>query len=132
MTRTAKILCATGCVLLLVTAVLHGAGYLGVRDAVSTSNASAFLKSALPGMWLHFSIHLAVLVAFGILALFSVHGARGLLVLLALAVAADAALVFSLAGFFVGVALLVAAALCFALAATLPVPHSPESHGSGT
>ncbi len=38
----------------------------------------------------------------------SAHNTRSLAALLALAVAADAALVFSLAGFFAGVALLVA------------------------
>lgn len=132
MTRNAKIFCATGCVLLFVTAIFHGTGYSEIRDAVSESNASAFLKGALPGVWLHFSIHLAVLIAFGILALFSAHAARSLLALLALAVAADAALVFSFAGFFAGVALLVAAALCFALAAIQPLQRRLTPHGSGT
>lgn len=131
MTRTAKILCAVGCVLLLVTALFHGTGYVEISDAVSESNASAFLKRAVPGVWLHFSLHLVALVAFGILALFAAHGARSLLALLALAAAADAALVFSFAGFFAGVALLVAAALCFALAAIQPLPRKPEPHDSG-
>lgn len=131
MTRAARILCVVGCILLLVTAIFHGTGYSGVSDAISASNASAFLKRAVPGLWAHFSIHLAVLAAFGVLVSFSAHGARSLVALLALAVAADAALVFSLAGFFAGVALLVAAALCFALAAVQPRPRSGP-HGVGT
>ena len=132
MTLAAKILCAIGCVLLLVTALFHATGYSEVRDALSESNVSTFLKGALPGVWLHFSMHLAVLVAFGIVALLSAQAVRSLLALLALAVAVDAALVFSVAGFFAGVALLGAAALCFAVAAIQSHPRRPESRGSGT
>lgn len=128
MTRTQKILCTSGCVLLLATAVLHGTGYPAARNAMAASNVLAFFKNALPGMWLHFSIHLVILFCFGVLALFSSHGARSILALLALAVAADAAFVFSLAGFFAGVALLVAAALCFALAAIQHATPGPASH----
>lgn len=120
MTRAAKILCVAGCVLLLVTAMFHGSGHSGVSGAISDSNASAFLKLAVPGLWLHFSIHLAALAAFGVVAsFFLAQGARSLVALLALVVAADAVLVFSMAGFFAGVALLAAAALCFALAAVI-------------
>ncbi len=121
MTRAARILCVVGCALLLITALFHGTGFSDVRDAISESTASGFLMRAVPGLWLHFSIHLVALAAFGILAMFSLaHGARRLVALLALVVAADAGLVLSLAGFFAGVALLVAAALCFALAAVIP------------
>ncbi len=127
MTRTTRLFCAFGCLLLLATAVFHATGYSGVRNALAESSASAFLVGALPGVWLHFSIHLVFLVAFGILAMFLTQGARSVLVLLAFAVAADAALVFSFAGFFAGVALLAAAALCFALAAVLSIPSSSLS-----
>ncbi len=128
MTRTQKILCASGCILLLATALLHGTGYVVVRDAMAASSVPVFFKGVLPGMWLHFSIHLVILAFFGVLALFSSYGARSLLSLLALAVAADAAFVFSLAGFFVGVALLIAAALCFALAAVQRAAPGGASH----
>lgn len=130
MTLTAKLLCAFGCILLLATAAFHGTGYSGVRDALAASSTSAFLVSALPGVWLHFSIHLVVLVAFGVLALFLAQGARSVLGLVALAVSADAALVFSFAGFFAGVALLAGAALCFAIAAAFPIPRKSMSPGS--
>ena len=120
MTRAAKVLCVVGCILLLVTAIFHGTGHSEVSDSIASSSASAFLKLAVPGLWLHFSIHLVALAAFGILAsFFLAQGARALVALLALVVVADAVLVFSMAGFFAGVALLVAAALCFALAAVI-------------
>ncbi|HXD37190.1 MAG TPA: hypothetical protein VN624_11080 [Rhodanobacter sp.] len=117
MFRAARILCVIGSILLLVTAVLHGTGYYAISGAISRSSASAFLKHVVPGLWVHFSMHLVVLAAFGLVLAFSLHRTRSLVALLALAVAADAAWAFSLAGFFVGVALLIAAALCFALAA---------------
>ena len=131
MTRTSKILCVVGCVLLLVTALFHGTGYAAVSNAVSESNHPAMLKAALPGMWLHFSIHLVVLVALGLFASFSAHGSRSLIALLAVAVAADAALVLYFVGFFAGVALLVAAAVCFAVSALRPWSHRPELRGNG-
>jgi len=120
MLRMSRSFCATGSILLLVTAVLHGSGYSEISHAIAKSNVPAFLKHAVPGLWAHFSIHLVMLAAFGIVMAFSDQRARTLIVLLALAVAVDAAWVYSLAGFFVGVAFLIAAALCFAFAALAP------------
>ncbi len=120
MDRVSKPLCVIGCVLLLVTAVFHGTGYSAVTDAVFKSNHPAMLKAALPGMWLHFSIHLVVLSALALFASFSARGSRGLLLLISVAVATDTILVWYYVGFFAGVALLVAAAVCFALAALRP------------
>ena len=121
------IFCVGGSVLLLVTGVLHGSGYSKVSDAISKSNAVAFLKHVVPGLWVHFSIHLVVLAAFGFVLAFSIQRVRILLVLLALAAAADALWAYSLAGFFVGVALPAAAALCFALAALAPGNSIPRA-----
>lgn len=120
MFRVATILCVIGSILLLVTAVLHGAGYFQISGAISKSNATEFLKHAVPGLWVHFSIHLVILAAFGLALAFSRHRARALIILLALAATADAAWAFLLAGFFVGVALPIAAASCFAIAALAP------------
>ncbi len=120
MSRAVKILCVIGSLLLLVTAVFHATGYSEVSEAISGSDASAFLKRAVPGLWVHFSIHLIVLAAFGVVVSFSAHRARSLMALLALAVAGDAAFVFALASFFTGVALLIATALCFGVAALAP------------
>ncbi|MBS0381290.1 MAG: hypothetical protein JSR56_02555 [Proteobacteria bacterium] len=120
MFRVPTIFCVIGSILLLVTAVLHGLGYSQVSDAISKSNVSAFLKHVVPGLWAHFVIHLVILAAFGLVLAFSIQRVRILQALLALAAAADAAWAFSLAGFFVGVALPAAAALCFAFAALAP------------
>jgi len=120
MFRVATIFCVMGSILLLVTAVLHGAGYFQISDAISKSNASEFLKHVVPDLWAHFSIHLVILAAFGLVLAFSLRRARTLIALLALATIADAAWAFSLAGFFMGVALPIAAALCFAIAALAP------------
>lgn len=120
MFRVSTIPCVAGSVLLLATSALHGSGYSRIRDAISRSNASAFLKHVVPGLWAHFSIHLVILAAFGLVLAFSLRRVRILIALLALASAADAAWAFSLAGFFAGVALPAAAALCFAFAALAP------------
>jgi hypothetical protein len=100
--------------------VLHGAGHFQISDAISESNATEFLKHVVPSLWVHFSIHLVILAAFGLALAFSLHCTRTLIALLALAATADAAWAFLLAGFFVGVVLPIAAALCFAIAALAP------------
>lgn len=120
MFRATTIFCIAGSSLLLVTGVLHGLGYSQVNDAISKSNSSGFLKPVVPGLWAHFSIHLAILAVFGLVLAFSLQRVRILIALLALAAAVDAAWAFSLAGFFVGVALPAAAALCFVFAALAP------------
>jgi len=129
MFRVAAIFCVIGSILLLVTAWLHGSGYAQVSDAISESNASGFLKHVVPGLWAHFSIHLVILAAFGFVLAFSRHRARVLLALLAVAAAVDAAWAYLLAGFFVGVILPIAAALCFACAALVPDRSSKRLRG---
>jgi hypothetical protein len=131
MNHASKILCIIGCILLLATAVYHGTHYSGVSAAISESNHPALLKAALPAMWLQFSIHLVVIAALGLFASFSSHGSRSLVSLLAVAVAVDAALILYFVGFFVGVALLAAAAVCFALSALRPWSNRPELRGKG-
>lgn len=127
MTRTAKLLCAIACALLLVTAVFHSLDYVQVYNAVEKSITSEFFRNTLPGLWLHFSVHLVVLFAFGILALRSAYGTRRLLGLLALAITVDTVFVLFFAGFFSGVALLAVAAICFTLAAFLsPLSREPQ------
>lgn len=120
MSKTAKILCAIGSVLLLVMAVFHGSGYAFVSNAIAASNAPGFLKHIVPALFAHASIHLIGLAAFGILALFLVQGARSVIALITVIVVADAVLAFYLGGVFAGAALLTAA-LCFVLAAVQPL-----------
>lgn len=130
MSRASNVLCITGCVLLFVTALFHGTGYPGVSHTVSQSDHPAMLKAALPGMWLHFSVHLIVLIAFGLFASFSKCRSRSLLSLLTIAVAADAVLVFYFVGFFAGVALLAAASVCFAVSALLQAKPGLRDSGA--
>ncbi|HET6568155.1 MAG TPA: hypothetical protein VFG50_09335 [Rhodothermales bacterium] len=101
-------------------AVFHGSGYSMVSDAIAGSNAPTFLKQIVPAVFVHTSIHLVGLAAFGILALFLVDGGRSLIALLAVLVAADAIFAFYLGGVVAG-ALLLAAVLCFVLAAAQPI-----------
>ncbi len=118
MTKVAKTLGVLGSLLLLATAAFHFSGYAHVGEAISQSDVSAFLKRAVPGLWLHFSIHLAFLAAAAFWgALRGGIAVRPIFIFLAVAVAVDTVVVFMLAGFFAGVGLLGAAALCLAAAA---------------
>lgn len=114
MSRTAKILCVIGSILLLVMAIFHGSGHSMVSESIEASDAPEFLKHIVPALFFHASMHLVGLAAFGILALF--NGSRGLSALLAIVVLADAGLAFYLGGVFAA-AMLIVAALFFAVAA---------------
>lgn len=118
MTRTHTIFCAIGSLLLLVMAAFHGSGYSFVSRAIADSNAAAFLKDVVPAVFLHVSIHLAGLSAFGFLAMFLRHNARALVALLAIVVLVDALLALHMGGA-VPAAVLACAALCFVVAAVL-------------
>lgn len=123
LSKNSKILCVSGSVLLLVMAAFHGSGISYVSDIMSKSNAEPFLKEIMPVLFAHPSIHLIGLAAFGVLAVFMTQDARKVLVLLAIAVAADAALAFYLGGVIPGV-LLMAAVLCFGGAGVFGVRRS--------
>lgn len=114
-TKTSKVLCIAGSILLFVMAVFHGSGYSFVKEAITESNAENFLKEIVPALFAHPSIHLLGLSAFGILAIFLTEGVRKLLILLSVLVAVDALLAFYLGGILPGTLLLIAA-LCFAIA----------------
>lgn len=118
MAKLVKTLGVVGSLLLLITAAFHASGFPQVNEAISHSDVSAFLRRAVPGLWLHFSIHLTLLGVAGIWGSFRGAGAsRSIFIFLAAAVAIDTAIVLMLAGFFAGVVLLGAAALCFVTAA---------------
>ena len=112
--KTAKILCIIGSILLLVMAVFHGSGYTFVTEGIWESNAEDFLKQIVPVLFVHVSIHLVGLAAFGILALFLKQAAGKVLPLLTVLVVADAALAFYLGAVPPGVMLL-AVSFCFAV-----------------
>jgi len=115
MSKNTKILCYLGSALLIAMAAFHGSGYSFFRAAVIESNASEFLKQIIPALFVHPSLHLIALAAFGTLATFMERDARKVLVLLSILIAVDAVLGFWLGGILPG-SLLLAAALCFGVA----------------
>jgi hypothetical protein len=118
MARTQMISCAIGSLLLLAMAAFHGSGHAFVSAAIADSNAPAFLKEVVPAVFLHVSIHLAGLSAFGFLAMFLRHDAHAVVALLAIVVLADALLALHMGGV-VPAAVLACAAACF-IVATAP------------
>lgn len=120
----ATALAAIAAVLLIATAAFHATGYPSVSRGIASSAASAFVKAAVPTLWLFFSWHL-VAVALGVLgaALALGRAARPVLVACAVVIAVDLGWVFSIAGLFAGTVLLFVAAAC-TLAAGLLAPRS--------
>ncbi len=115
MSKLSKGFCIAGSLLLLVMAGFHGSGYSYIDQTISASNAPGFLKQIVPALFVHPSIHLLGLTAFGVLPIFQSNGARGVLVILTILVLVDATLAFSLGGMLPG-ALLSIAAICFGFA----------------
>ena len=113
--RMSKVLNVIGCILLLVMAIFHGSGYSFIKETIDASNSEAFLKEIVPTLFVHPSIHLIGLAAVGVLAIYISEGKRKILLLLSLLVGLDALLAFNLGGILPGI-LLLAAALCFAVA----------------
>jgi len=134
MTRLPTVLCAVGSTLLLVMAVFHGSGYAIVTDAITESDASSFMKSIVPVLFVHVSIHLVGLSVLGFSTLFLKHGARHVRGMLAGLVLADAALGFYLSAWMPGILLLVTASCFVASGVLTPKPDERrdiEPHGPG-
>ena len=112
-----KALCLVGSILLFVMAIFHGSGFFYVSESIMKSNAEGFLKEIVPVLFVHPSIHLIGLSAFGILTIFLNNDNKKVLVLLSLIVIADALLAFYLGGTLPGI-LLTVAALCFIMASS--------------
>lgn len=108
--RTARIFFIIGSVLLLVMAAFHGSGFFYVREAMSQSNAEAFLKDIVPALFAHPSIHLIGLSALGFLTPYFHHQAYRAAWLLAVLILLDGALAFYLGGIIPGLLLCTAAA----------------------
>lgn len=109
---------AAAALVLLATAAFHATGYRPLVDAISASALSPFFRRSLPGIWLFFSWHLvAIALALAWSAIRGSSHARPLMIFCAVLVSVDTVFVFSLAGFFAGTALLVAAALGVVIAA---------------
>lgn len=113
--KTYTVLCIVGSVLLVVMAIFHGSGYSFIKETIDASNSEEFLKEIIPTLFVHPSIHLIGLAAFGILAIYVSEGYRKVLLLLSLLIGIDAFLAFNLGGVLPGVLLLISA-LCFVTA----------------
>lgn len=113
--KSTRIFCSIGSLLLLVMAVFHGSGFFYVSEAISTSNAEGFLKDIVPALFAHPSIHLIGLSAFGVLAIFLRQEVKKVTWLLALLISLDGALAFYLGGSIPGILLFTAGA-CFVYA----------------
>ena len=82
MTRSNKILCIIGSILLLVMAVFSGSGLSWISGEISKSNSEGFLKDVFPVLFIQVSIHLFGLAILGIMTIFLAQGARKVLVLI--------------------------------------------------
>ena len=110
--KIARWLIVAGSVVLFLTALLHGFGYLQVSRVVETSNMKPFLTGGFKALWLMFSIHLLVLGAVFIAASRIPKG-RGLVLLCTLIPACDTILLFHFVGVFIGTIALAVATLLF-------------------
>ncbi len=121
----ARWLIVAGSVVLFLTALLHGSGYVQISSALENSAMKPFLIGGLKALWLVFSVHLVVLGAVFIVASQAPKG-RGLVLLCTLIPACDTILLFHFVGVLIGtIALTVATLLFFAGGILLP-------HGEAT
>lgn len=119
--RASRIGCLIGSALLFVMGLFHGSGFFYITETIQASNVEDFLKEIVPVLFAHPSIHLLGLSALGILALFLKHDLRKLSWLLALLILIDALLAVVL-GAMIPALLLIAAAICFVVAALKDKP----------
>jgi len=114
-TRNSKILILLGSFFLLVMAFFHGSGFTFITQTINDSNTDGFLKEIIPVLFVHPSIHLVGLAAFGVLSLSLTQDAKKVLGLLSSLIIIDALLAFYLGGVLPG-SLLLVATTCFVLA----------------
>ena len=128
MDRLGRIAARAGAVILLLTSAVHGTAFPDALAEVANPPVDQFMNDLLPGMWLFFSWHLAVLA----MAVLWVSGRRGAesRTLLAFAVAVtagDAVWIGSLAGWLFFGTLLIAAAAALLLNAMLRWRPTPAA-----
>ncbi len=98
--------------LLIATAVVHYLATDMVQSALATVDISPFLKQALPTLWLVFSWHLIVIAVLLLLSSYLPSRPKRLAYwLFVMVVSVDFCWVFSVAGWFSGTFLLIAAAI---------------------
>ncbi|NER18794.1 hypothetical protein [Spongiivirga citrea] len=115
MSQLAKISNIFGGIFLIIMALFHGSGYSYISEMIHSSNTEDFLKDIVPTLFIHPSIHLLGLAAFGFLAFFLGPASKKVLVTIAILVFIDALLGFFIGGIVPGL-LLSLAAFCFLFA----------------
>lgn len=112
------ILVLAGSLILAATAAFHATGYPDIAAWVDGRGEPSFFASAVPAIWLFPSLHwAAIAIALAVATWFRMAGLRPALCVIAALLVADAALVTSAVGPFVGSAMLIAAAMLYAIAA---------------
>ncbi len=119
--KIARWLIVAGSVVLFLTALLHGFGYLQVSRVLETSDMKPFLTGGFKALWLMFSIHVLILGA-AFIAASRIPEGRGLVLLCTLIPACDTTLLFHFVGVFIGTIALALATLLF-LAGGLLLPQ---------
>ncbi len=119
--RIARWLIVAGSVVLFLTALLHGSGYVQISSALENSAMKPFLIGGFKALWLVFSVHLVVVSAVFIVASLTPKGRR-LVLLCTLIPACDTILLFHFVGVFIGTVALAVATLLF-LAGGLLLPQ---------
>ncbi len=104
-----------GCLLLTLMAAFHGSGIQFVNTEVTKSNIADFIKEIFPVLFVHPSIHLLGLAAFGVLTLRMKDSRKGVLVMIASLVVISSLAAFYLSAIIPGI-LLLTAATCFLMA----------------
>ncbi len=123
--RIARWLILAGSVVLFLTALLHGSGYVQISRVLEKSSMIPFVTSGFKALWLIFSVHLVVLSAIFIVASLTPNGRR-LVLLCTLIPACDTVLLFHFVGVFIGTVALAVATLLF-LAGGLLLPKGEKT-----
>jgi hypothetical protein len=120
--KVARWLIVAGSVVLFLTALLHGSGYLQISRALEKSDMKPFLTGGFKALWLMFSIHVLVLGVV-LIAASRLPKGRRLVLLCTLIPAFDTILLFNFVGVFIGTIALAVATLLF-LAGGLLLPQA--------
>ncbi|MEM7380221.1 MAG: hypothetical protein AAF361_03370 [Bacteroidota bacterium] len=113
--RSSKFFVISGCLLLALMAVFHGSGIQFVNAEVTKSNTADFIKEIFPVLFIHPSIHLFGLAAFGALTLRMKDDRKKVLVMISSLIVISSLAAFYLSAILPGL-LLLSAAFCFLIA----------------
>lgn len=122
--KTARLITLIGSIVLFLTGCLHGVGYIKIARDLPNEHMSAVAASILKTCWLTFSVALIALAIIAFLAR-TMQGGGSLVLVCALASAANGLLMFHFLGPFIGVYLVVAVTLLLLVGGYLQMKASP-------